>query len=435
MENNDQPEIQEQTGGAETKLIGNGKFGCVFHPGILCNKKMGISSSKIVSKVQLKDDELINEIKTGSIIKKIPHFNLRFAPILSSCSANLSSLTNSTISKCDIGINRQNAQEFISSELKYAGSKTLSKHFLNVLKNLIGKKVKLQSGVNMGTPTQSILKHFIMKIIKAHIYLLESLQALTRANIIHFDLKENNIIYDDVNDVPIVIDFGHAVDVLSLKNETNSRLVYKRSSTYRPWCIEIALYIYVYKQIFKSKIKNLGEKIGVLDVANLKQVLKLFIIGDEIGYNRHYNISSEEIKRFETKTTHYINMFLGKSWKSLIDSLVQTAGTWDNYSMAQIFYYMFHNFGLLSQETNVNFIKKYLEILKKMILVEPGKRMSLSESIINLKSIMKHVSKQTITDTANILNKKVKQPGYLQDTQKRVNADALKELYQEKAMA
>jgi len=128
-------------------------------------------------------------------------------------------------------------------------------------------------------------------------------------------------------------------------------------------------------------------------------------------------------------------MFLGKSWKSLIDSLVQTAGTWDNYSMAQIFYYMFHNFGLLSQETNVNFIKKYLEILKKMILVEPGKRMSLSESIINLKSIMKHVSKQTITDTANVLNKKVKQPGYLQDTQKRVNADALKELYQEKAMA
>ena len=59
-----------------SKLIGEGGFGCVFHPGFNCNGKIDDSKNKekYVSKIQKKDLSSEMEVVIGNKIKSISGF-------------------------------------------------------------------------------------------------------------------------------------------------------------------------------------------------------------------------------------------------------------------------------------------------------------------------------------------------------------------------
>ena len=59
-----------------SKLLSQGGFGCVYHPGIKCDGKK--DKKKYVSKLQINDYTAFNEVEIGEIIKTIPNYHLFF---------------------------------------------------------------------------------------------------------------------------------------------------------------------------------------------------------------------------------------------------------------------------------------------------------------------------------------------------------------------
>jgi serine/threonine protein kinase len=428
--------LKQTTTPQTPNLIGSGTYGCVFHPGVHCNKKNTIPNAQIVTKIQEREKELLREVNVGNLIKQIPNYKNRFAPIIESCAVNLSTIGDNVLEKCELGVNKQNSSNFISSTIPYVSKYTL----LSYLEKLLVKTMEKTPIIKSGQTQKKIMLHainsFLKKMIEIHIYLIESLQVLQKNNILHLDLRYNNILYDDRNNVPIIIDYGLSVLWPNLKTPLDymESFSYNRHETCTYWSIDCVLFMYVCKYILQkdsTRFQELEVKIGYQDVANMKKTLKIYILGDGDRKNRHVGMSLDEIKRFETKATHFINSFLGKPWKELWATTKNMQNTWDNYSLAQVFYKIIYNFGLMDPDVNINFMHKYIDILKKIITSEPGKRMNFADTITSMKNLTKHIKKIDISELANKIKKKVSQPNYAEQTRKRVAEFKLNDLRNE----
>jgi serine/threonine protein kinase len=278
---------------------------------------------------------------------------------------------------------------------------------------------------------------FLKKMIEIHIYLIESLELLQKINIVHFDLRYNNVLYDEKNDVPIIIDYGLSVLWPNVKTSYDymNSFSYNRYESCTYWCVESVLFIYICINILNknsNQFQELEMKIGYDDVSNMKKILKMFIMGDGRRENRHVGMLLDEVKRFETKATHYINSFLGKPWKELWTATKNTQNTWDNYSLAQVFYKILHKFGLMDSDININFMHKYIDILKRIITAEPGKRMTFADTVTSIKKLAEHIKKEDISSVINKINKKISQPNYAEETRKRIAEFKLNDLRHDK---
>ena len=60
------------------KLLSEGGFGCIFHPGINCNGSI-MESKKYVSKIQRYNKNAENEIKIGKALQEVRGFENHFA--------------------------------------------------------------------------------------------------------------------------------------------------------------------------------------------------------------------------------------------------------------------------------------------------------------------------------------------------------------------
>ena len=100
----------------EIELLGQGSYGCVYKPGILCNGKT--ATKKYITKVQEKDISTQNEIEIGKKIMKIPNYSRYFSPILETCPLNLSHIDDKEMDKCLI---YEKGTQFITNKMKYVG--------------------------------------------------------------------------------------------------------------------------------------------------------------------------------------------------------------------------------------------------------------------------------------------------------------------------
>ena len=174
------------------KLINQGKYGCIYKPGVKCSGKL--LSDSYISKIQKIRPSSLREADIGSRIRKIKNYIQYFAPIISSCPLRLSVISKGEIQKCDVvrmangsvgassivngsvgasSIGSVNGS-FVSDKMRYVGDITLGDHLTHIL-----------------TKTPDI---FFREITMSHQYLLQSLVILQTNNLVHYDLKENNII-------------------------------------------------------------------------------------------------------------------------------------------------------------------------------------------------------------------------------------------------
>ena len=78
-----------QTGG---ELIGQGTYGCVFKPHILCSGETDVKDKEHVSKLivmRRDDDYRLNEVEIGKILSESKKYGKYFSPIISTCQLNL----------------------------------------------------------------------------------------------------------------------------------------------------------------------------------------------------------------------------------------------------------------------------------------------------------------------------------------------------------
>jgi serine/threonine protein kinase len=344
-----------------------GAYGCVFRPGINClGETEGL---KYITKIQIDEETSKNEIKIGefmenTIRKQIPTYEDMFAPIISSCNVSLGQIKNETIKKCEIVQRNYATQNFVTNKIRYVGKNTLEP-FL---------KIEYQNNSSM------FYKHFF----QSHLYLLNSLFILSKYNIIHYDLKQNNISIDDTKRIPVIIDFGLSFRckedlITDLDYENHFYLYYDK---YPPWCLEIIIISFIIqefknlehlqntirantKKTKKKRSSNGNWKKTIININDLLDIIDHYFKNNYVIlsiYSKEMILSSKTKwmnffkKEFNQKTGEYIVRFLMKSWD-----------TWDNYSLCVIFLSLSRSFFPKNH-------KKYQQLLIETILATPLER-------------------------------------------------------------
>ena len=176
-----------------TSLIGWGGYGCIFQPSTNCDGSISKNKNNKyrTSKIQFYGiGGAKNEIFISNIVKTIPDFKKYFSPVVSSCSVlPLSKLDPFVLKNCtSISEKKQDYNHIITTQTRYIKHKPIK---------LILKEQKTFS------KAYTILLNYVYHV-------LEGITLLQKKDIIHFDIKDGNILYAYKEKVPkpIIIDFG-----------------------------------------------------------------------------------------------------------------------------------------------------------------------------------------------------------------------------------
>jgi serine/threonine protein kinase len=310
----------------EPKLEAQGTYGCIFHPGITCDGHT--EDIKYVSKIQKTSEENTNEIQIGEIIKTIDNYDLYFAPIISSCELEIAKIKNDDIEKCEIM--KEKVGAFRSNKIRFVGKKDV---FDYLSENPTGIK-------------------------RVHSHLLEALRILSSKNIVHYDLKYNNIMYDEINHIPIIIDFGLSHQY---PFDMNTHF-YVYSPGYEPWTIDIAMASYIQDNPNSINSKIYMEKIDEIlnEYVEKNPMFKLFT---KPTIKKWLSEHHEFFKKYEEKQI---------TWNELCIELCKYYKTWDNYALSIIILKI------------MNKVKpnepKYTKLLKDIIKSTPDKRLTVEST-------------------------------------------------------
>jgi len=368
------------------RLISEGTYGCVFHPGFKCNNSQENVDVKYVTKIHSNINSSIvkNEIAVSQKIRdNIPDFDLYFSPVIKTCKVDLA---KSDAAKCKL-IKDKAAKTFDSTEMKYIDGKTLFKHVEHLM-----KQGKIQSKIYAEIAT--LYKRLCISV--------EKLQAI---NVVHFDLKSDNIIVTN-SGTPIVIDFGISIDmdaiiremfktpqgpqapvhksqhVISVSPKSSSAAAaaaaaaassspkshsankaelyklldtkfYAFSTEYTPWCIDIVLICFILQ---KQKHKDIIKPEQIMQIFD--DVMQKNKFADKIYLRdalKEYRARFQEVVASKYGNTENVN---------LLNYLLQNFAKWDLYSVTILFMEMLEK---IKQNPNPNHVK---EIKKNLGFLE-----------------------------------------------------------------
>ena len=368
---------------SKIELISQGTYGCIFKPGMNC--KGEIEKEGYITKIQYDQETTQNEVDIGKILlkndleqdpDKKKDYEERFAPILDSCSISLGLIKEKNkdfIEKCKVIKDNALANEFHSNKIRYVGKYTLVDYFY-MLRH------------------ESNKSKFMSFCSQFHIYLLESVLLLKEKNIIHFDLKENNILINEKRNVPVIIDFGLSISMdLLLKKPLNpylyNKTFYVYYDKYPPWCLEIVLISFIVNNVSvdsiwgggdekKSKRRkpnlrsesdfvwtsNIVKKEDLLSIVDHyfeeNPIIKMISLDIRQKYKKNWNDWIQKI--YTDKKATVFGMFM-------VNKLIESWATWDTFGLSVIFF-------MLLQKFLPNHFLEYQNILMENMLAIPTER-------------------------------------------------------------
>jgi len=361
MEDTKQSIMIENVSVQQPKLVNQGTFGCIYKPSFLCDGNT-IKEEDYITKIQTKDDISEQEKVLGNKIKELHNASEYFAGIINTCPIELSKIEDNELKKCEF-IEKQTSnetpQEYIASTIKYVGKQDMMDYFME----------------RVNKPQQ-----YVMSLFHIHFHLLKALSQLQEANIIHYDLKSNNIMVHDVKKTPIMIDFGISFEGES-KPEDATNAFYVYGPNYSPWCVDIHLISYAFHKI-KSE-KPLQEQV---QEEQIQQVIK-----DYMDNNSAVDtLTNTEKTEMQKAWTEYLSSYIGQPWENLYDALWNARWSWDNYAIALIMLkYTRGEFKIRENEFN----QQYVKMLKQIIKATPDTRLDAKNAKEKLLEVMK-MSKQ-----------------------------------------
>jgi len=313
-----------------SKLISQGGFGCVFYPGIRCNKKTQ-TKKKVVSKIQKNNIFSKKEIDIGALIMNIPNYEKRFVPITKSCDIDIGKITDRGIKKelkkCEV-ISKINKFQYVSMSMPFIEGGDL----IDILKSSERNSVK------------------ISKLLSAYFELLGTLEILQSENIVHFDLKGNNILFDLNEQLPKVIDFGISIQLDKLTPENRKHTFYSFGPEYYIWPLEVH---------FICHLVLISDEITKEDCNNIIKS----------GIENNSMLSDKERIEFKERANIQFRQFIGRPKEHVYNELIKHAKTWDNYALSIIYIHILDN--LFPSKDNDNlFSVKLKELL--MINISPN---------------------------------------------------------------
>jgi serine/threonine protein kinase len=376
-------------------IIGQGTYGCVYRPNIDCETNE-IGSQSYLSKIQRKDKTSKNEIKLGKKITSTLDesiYTSRFAPILESCPVNIGKMEQERFSTCKMivqGKNKIKKTGLMSNKLNYVGKLNLGNY--------------LESGLMNNQRNKRNAMIYCKKVAETHLYLLKSIEILNNIGILHLDLKHNNIMFDDVRGVPIIIDFGLSYDSKHLDipdyTKEESKPFGIAVPFYIPWTIETVLLSYLAHEL-KGKGTHIDEeKLKMpFDKQNMfKELCNQYVKKNALLQSKKL-FKEEEKENYKKMLQIWVESWKGKTCRDVWVMLSTSHKTWDNYSLCALYLIEMQISGLLlisdvHEDDNNSFLKKYILVLKKELLTKPNARSLPETTRKELHSIFSQANKK-----------------------------------------
>jgi serine/threonine protein kinase len=221
----------------------------------------------------------------------------------------------------------------------------------------------------------------IRKLLHSYKYLLRSLNSLAEKNVVHFDLKPDNILIDTVRNVPIIIDFGLSLDVNKVLQafngeKTNVALLKNYFFTSYPryyvWPLEVHYICYLLN-------KNSAPSIG-----DIERLCEEYVEGNEI-LNILY--SKPFVSKFKTDCIDSLKEYVGEKDTVAIRKIVEASyKTWDNYSLSVLMMNLLYLLNFNGFREN-KLITDFSQLLVTNIHPNYRKRMSIQETINQFSAI------------------------------------------------
>ena len=374
--------MKQEGSGKELKLINSGAFGCIYRPSLTCSGNVG--SSKYITKIQKSERAIANEIQISDRVRKIKGYSRFFAPILKYCYVHIKKDRVKDLNKCevfeDVSPEQIKSTPYISMKTRYVGDKDL--------------KTYIFSHINDST--------FLKDMLRTHIHLLKGIQKLFMNNILHYDLKYNNIIYDSDLNVPIIIDFGQSWSIDEIKTEDKISNAFFVFDQYDYWCIDILICNYIIQEIGYGQSKT-----EIVTDTKINLIYDVFIHGLESKdpeYEKKitsdiflYNIlkNPSKMTNFRNVFDEYVDAFINKrTWWELFEDLIKYANTWDQYSLSVIYLNMLDDIFISDNSKYSKLMNdfpskmdKYIETLEKVVYCKPNERPSIHSTMKEIVNI------------------------------------------------
>jgi serine/threonine protein kinase len=335
-----------------SKLLSYGGFGCVFHPAFNCNGKL--LTDKYVNKIQKKNFNSTNEIHISFLIKQMDNYDKFFLPILSSCNLNLRKINKENVKECKL-IKNVESKKYVSFKFKYFDNYKIK----DIYKNLASNKSNIQLSIFL---------------FNSYRLLLEGLIKLNSLNIVHFDLKTDNILFDKNTFYPKIIDFGISIPLDNLNKDNILNYFYVFAPEYYIWSLEIHFINYL-----------LYEK-NTLNKDDIERIT------DEYYDNYFFkNLNKNDLNLLIINSLDFFSKYIDKKKEFVIYDLLNFSNTWDNYSLSILFLTMINK-----KQTS------FYNLLLNNINSNPDKRLSLEKSLETFNNIMSDIDFNNIYIDNNI---------------------------------
>mgnify|MGYP001449384507 FL=1 len=323
------------------KLLAEGGYGCVFTPGINCDGSV-MKSKKYVSKIQRYDSSAVNEIKIGKMIQQLNGFEDHFAPVLKHCEIDIASIEDKEIGKCGI-LKKKKAKDFVVMKLQYIEGEDFMDY-------LVSQKNSVQ---------------LVSNIILSFNHLLKSLTMMASKDIVHYDVKGTNILFNINKEIPLLIDFGLSIVITSINKESLKKMFYVYAPEYYIWSLEIHYMCY------------LVNKNDEPSSAELKEIAKKYVEGNKALQR---NFSPSFLKKYEKKCINQLEKYNAMTFDRRIEIILGYWKTFDNYSLS-IMYLKFLHYININGFIDNQFIIFFSKLLLRNIDPNPDNRLNLIETI------------------------------------------------------
>lgn len=376
----------------ETELINQGSYGCIFRPGFTCDGKT-LKNKKFITKVQKSKASSQKETNIGKMIKRIENYEDYFAPIIKTCEISLAKIDSDKIKRCDF-IEEDTTNVYESNKLRYVGKNTIAKYMLSVM--------------------DTNPKQLIRVLLNTHRDLLLGFEKLFAADIVHMDVKENNIMMEDTTGNPIIIDFGLSADIKKLDNDEYRDVFFVYGPDYAPWCIDICMLSYMANELENEivppgmfgfmgfdKKKETSWKEGIITKQHITKVINDFIKKNN-AMTELFNESQRN--EYNTKLQDYFGPFVGKRWLELSEFLLKNVSNWDSYAVSIMYLYLIKDFELNKLDITAPNWKSYKTLLEKMVLSPPNERKNSTDMIKSINALFKTISSNENAKLMRVLN-------------------------------
>lgn len=341
--------------------VGEGSYGCVHNPPLKCKNKLYDSDPKKVSKI-LTTKNATNELKEFKLIQQADINEDFHLGRPTSCLPDNNEDNEKAINQCE---------HFISSDI--------NKYKLLLLKNGgadLAQIKKKFSKLKINNNNRRNLELFWLDMSR----ILYGSKVLMDNGIVHHDLKQQNIVYNEANGRVNFIDFGLMTTTKEmLKKANSSRYPYGEHWSFPP---DILFYNYVYYKKLTSKN----------DYYRVKYIINEFDKKYESSFKiiKSYLIDTNESetefgKRVINDFQHmFVNLTSSDDdYKTFINKSVET---FDNYAIG---FSLFSLLKTVKDLTDENLFNDLRLLFLSMISFDVFKRPSPSEVVDKYEFILK----------------------------------------------